>query len=539
MSGRERAALLLQTLLIVCTVIASISLQTAWSAAVGTAVLGIGLIALQAAPRLSWRRVWPTGWAGASAFRMLVWMSLMLTTLLIDLSFVAVAALASAALVVANRRADNASKNARWKMLVLVWLGFLDVIWLVTGYDLNLREAFYCGLLSIVTLLLLYRLWFRPGPIGVQIVNTLVLLLVGLPVASLFYHFHFKPDVRPENYSRYYSFDKAKGDPSASARARQFYIDNWLLFERQFFESSHLAAPSFCLRPNNRGFFVRCPISINSKGFRGREISTEKDGIYRIVALGESTTFGMTCAPNDRPWPELLEQMIRERLKTRRPVEVINAGTPGYTLCDNLASLPSKILPLKPDMIISYHGANGFHMLDDALVRPVGGETPTYTERPFKLAADFEYQIRLRQFLTRERKARHSRPTPTDPMQTKFADAYRQLIQIAAKNGIRLMLAHFCLSVNGKSAPPVIDFYQGGFPDSIRGWITANAVHSQMLQQLAGQYPEVRLIDTHPHLDGEYEKFIDLIHFTQEGRQQLAENMFAGIKKTLEDDIGR
>ena len=33
------------------------------------------------------------------------------------------------------------------------------------------------------------------------------------------------------------------------------------------------------------------------------------------------------------------------------------------------------------------------------------------------------------------------------------------------------------------------------------------------------------------------DKFVDLVHFTQEGRQQLAENFFAGIRATLEAEL--
>jgi hypothetical protein len=101
------------------------------------------------------------------------------------------------------------------------------------------------------------------------------------------------------------------------------------------------------------------------------------------------------------------------------------------------------------------------------------------------------------------------------------------------------MLADYSMAVTGNSQPAVIDFYQGGAPDSVRGRIKANMVHSLILQQLARQHPEICLLDTHPHLDGEHEKFIDLGHFTQEGRRQLAENIFVGIRKTLEGDMGR
>jgi hypothetical protein len=425
MSGREWAALLLQTLLIACAVVAVVSLQTERSAVAGMTLLGIILVALQVAPRLPWPRIWPAGWAFASGFNMLVWLSLLLTTLLFDPFFGAVAVLISAALLMTSRRTAGASRNARWKILILVWLGYLNLIWLVTGYDQNLRGAFYGGLLSILALLVLCRLWFRLGPIGLQIVNTLLLLLVGLPTAGLIYEVHGKPEIRPETFRNYYSFEKAKGNPAAFARAQEYYMHWWVIFQERFFEPTGQASPSFRLRPNSRGYFVQCPVSINSKGFRGREIAGEKGDIYRIVALGESTTFGMTCEPDDKPWPELLEQMIRERLKTRRPVEVINAGTPAYSICDNLLILPARILPLKPDMIISYHGANGFCLIDQTLVWPVGAAPPPYQERPLKLAADFEYRLKVRHFMNRERKLFHTSPACANPLQTKYADAYR------------------------------------------------------------------------------------------------------------------
>ena len=54
---------------------------------------------------------------------------------------------------------------------------------------------------------------------------------------------------------------------------------------------------------------------------------------------------------------------------------------------------------------------------------------------------------------------------------------------------------------------------------------------------MAEQYPEVRLADTHPHLDGEYRKFIDLVHFANAGEQQMAENIFVAIRPVLEKEI--
>jgi lysophospholipase L1-like esterase len=285
---------------------------------------------------------------------------------------------------------------------------------------------------------------------------------------------------------------------------------------------------------------VRSPISINSLGFRGPEIARDKDGAYRIVVLGESTTFGMTLQPEDKPWPEVLEQIIRQRLKSRRPVQVINAGVPAYTLRHNLSRLSGEILPLQPDMIISYHGANGFRMIDSSMLPAMGPVPPVYQERPIKLAAEAEHRLRMLIFQYQARRRYASAAPPAAlPLETDYAAAYRQLIQCARTNGIRLALANFSMAVNQASDPRVIDFYQGGGSRAAYGFIPANAAHSLIVSQLAAEYPEVCFVDTHPHLDGEHEKFIDLIHFTGEGDRQLAENMFAGIRQILEQDLAK
>jgi hypothetical protein len=123
-------------------------------------------------------------------------------------------------------------------------------------------------------------------------------------------------------------------------------------------------------------------------------------------------------------------------------------------------------------------------------------------------------------------------------METHYAEAYRQMIQIAQTNRIRLVLATCSLAVNDQSNPGVVEFYQSVFP-SVRWQIRANTAHSLIVRQMAEQHPEICLVDTRPNLDGEHEKFIDLMHFTQEGRQQLAETFFAGIRKVLEADLSR
>ena len=50
---------------------------------------------------------------------------------------------------------------------------------------------------------------------------------------------------------------------------------------------------SFAHVPNSSAFLMGVPVSINSHGLRDREYSEQKpQGVYRILMLGDSTTFG-------------------------------------------------------------------------------------------------------------------------------------------------------------------------------------------------------------------------------------------------------
>jgi lysophospholipase L1-like esterase len=446
--------------------------------------------------------------------------------------------LIAGAIWLAQRRMLAAPARERWKAPVLAWLFCGALVGLEGGYVQNLRGEFCLGLLATLAALVIWRAWFRFGSLGAQTVHTLILLAVGLPVADWAMQYFALPALRPETCRFYYSYDAAKSDPAAFHRWTAFYNEQFSRMGKDIFMPAPNSPLPWRLRPNSHGFLMNCPISINSRGFRGREFSLNKGDTYRIVALGESTTFGMTLQTDDKPWPELLEQLIRQRLKPRRPIEVINAGVSSYSINNNLYRMSTDILPLKPDLIISYHGANGFNLIDGSLLPPTGPPVPVYAERPLKLAAQAEYRLKMMLYRRGTLRSGSAAPTSTRPMDSEYAAAYRQLIECARTNGIRLALANFSMGLNTGSESSVIEFYRGGGTGETERRIQANAVHSRIVARLAAEYPEVCFVDTHPHLDGEHEKFIDLFHFTQEGRRQLAENMYAGIRNILEKDLG-
>ena len=58
---------------------------------------------------------------------------------------------------------------------------------------------------------------------------------------------------------------------------------------------------------------------------------------------------------------DLHEFFLDQHASCGRKIEDINAGTEAYTIDNNLERMRRDILPLKPDLILSTHGMNGFY----------------------------------------------------------------------------------------------------------------------------------------------------------------------------------
>jgi lysophospholipase L1-like esterase len=434
-------------------------------------------------------------------------------------------------------RLPATSPKSAWRALAWTWAVAGAAICGVTGYSQNLPFPFAIGMIAVVILLfVLKRAFPLPRPI-VLIVNTVILFLVFLPVVDLILPPVAQVDLDSQIPPDGYSYAQAKTHRRSFAIWWRKYLEQYNKLMRDLFIADPSGKLPYLVRTNASTTFFESKVQINSLGFRGKEISFEKNGVYRIVALGESTTFGFTLTPQHQPWPEVLENLIREKLALRYRVEIINAGLPHHNLRNNLYRLQTKILALKPDMIISYHGWNGFSWLWTSLPPVFEKHLPNYKRRPSRLLAKCEYNIRLLWFKRRlASKPAGPPPSISKLLASEYANAYRDLIAIGRTNNIRLVLGTSSLAVTRSSDPAVIEFYRQVFP-GIYPFIDVNGLHSMLVEELARQNPDVRLIDTHPHLDGDNEKFIDLVHFAPQGDRQLAETFFEGIKDMLSVDL--
>ncbi|MCZ7586274.1 MAG: SGNH/GDSL hydrolase family protein [Deltaproteobacteria bacterium] len=124
------------------------------------------------------------------------------------------------------------------------------------------------------------------------------------------------------------------------------------------------------LAPNNDEW------QVNALGYRGPAVPEKKPaGEFRIVALGDSCTFGLGegGVPYEDTYPSVLEDLLKNNAKGLR-VRALNFGCPGYTSFQGKRLLASEALRFQPDVVTAYFGINdGFEAVGftDAEQRPV------------------------------------------------------------------------------------------------------------------------------------------------------------------------
>ena len=128
-----------------------------------------------------------------------------------------------------------------------------------------------------------------------------------------------------------------------------------------FLESGDLL---WSLVPGYRGEITRLPIidginptwrlAINDRGLRG-DPATERRDVYRVLCIGDSITFGDKLDEGDT-YPAILARLLRRRAGGR-PIEVVNAGVPGYSSYQGLIFW-RRLAELAPSAVIVGYGFN-------------------------------------------------------------------------------------------------------------------------------------------------------------------------------------
>jgi lysophospholipase L1-like esterase len=114
----------------------------------------------------------------------------------------------------------------------------------------------------------------------------------------------------------------------------------------------------FALKPDLDVEWQGVRVRTNHLGLRSPEVGPKATGEFRILSLGESTTFGAGVV-GDATYSAVLEQQLRN-LPGGAAVRVINAGTSAWSSFQSLKYLELHGLDLQPDLVLFYHEANDF-----------------------------------------------------------------------------------------------------------------------------------------------------------------------------------
>ena len=110
---------------------------------------------------------------------------------------------------------------------------------------------------------------------------------------------------------------------------------------------------SFAHAPNHSAFLMGVPVAINSDGLRDREYSHAKPpGVYRIMMLGDSTTFGWGVRQEDTA-AKFLERKLNAHLPPGyNKVEVIDAGVGNYDTVQEVTYYETRGRDFHPDLVV-------------------------------------------------------------------------------------------------------------------------------------------------------------------------------------------
>lgn len=271
----------------------------------------------------------------------------------------------------------------------------------------------------------------------------------------------------------------------------------------------------------------------NAFGLRGPEITPEKPaGTFRIIALGDSSTFGAT--EDTDTYPAWLQRILREDYGLTN-VEVINAGVQGYTTWHTLSNFEFRMLELDPDLIIfyqsvidisgraanpdCYRGANLLRGLD-----PRNVMVSTYNQGTFSISTLYRF-LTIKLGLERDPADPSSSASETyitcgDGQTYADAEAYalnppvyyernlRSLIGIAQIQGVDLLLSTWA--------------YDRADPNAVPEWRAAADEQNAIVTRLADQY-DLPYIDFATVAPEGIALWVDHLHLNGEGSRLQAE----------------
>jgi lysophospholipase L1-like esterase len=346
-----------------------------------------------------------------------------------------------------------------------------------------------------------------------------------------------------------FSYSVARANPAAFSAWWKFFLaevvrTNAIIFKRDVNgRPDQQGKYPYQPIPNASASFYQGNISINNQGYRGNDFSRKKVDVFRILTIGDSTTFGQTLFRDSRTWSAALQDLIAKGIKCRLPIQVVNGGVNGYKLQNAIDRIDRDHEWLQPDMVLSYFGWNS---MIDLGVYPTNqhspGSVPVTTGRFEKVILYVRQSIVsfhdeandvLSRFVSFDKGEEADGHLMSLARRGLLHQQYQQLIAQSRRLKYRLVLLSFNTAVVPNSIEAAYDFYQGPWPN-VRTIVKQVELHNLMIRELAA-IDDVHFIDTGNGLLGRYDGnlYLDVVHFTTQGDALMAANVYRGLRPLL------
>jgi len=286
-------------------------------------------------------------------------------------------------------------------------------------------------------------------------------------------------------------------------------------------------------------------VTFNSLGYRSPERSPAKPpGMRRVVCAGGSTTFDLLASRDEETWPWRLEDALRDG---PAPVEVWNAGFPGWTSLENLISLALREVDLRPDVVLLFQGINDlqaaahipfdpqytFHASMSATV--LGLDLP-----PLPLYERSVLLERLRAVVGRPltpAPERHASDGPHDQITQEgiavFERNVRSFVAIARAHGAQVVLVTQPVRIRAAHANAARAILAWWIPD-LAPQVVATELErlNDVLRTVAGA-TSVPLLDVARDERWDDGDFGDALHYTAAGSEKLAAMLTPRLRSLL------
>ena len=311
----------------------------------------------------------------------------------------------------------------------------------------------------------------------------------------------------------------------------------WAYYFRTSYERYNATTGRLELVPNIQYIRDGHEFRINSRGLLGPEFSDHPaNGVYRIVAIGDSCTFSEGFWK--LAYPTILQDLLADG--TEGSFEVLNAGIEGYDSNFALSRLRDEIVKYRPQLVTIYIGWNDLMKSDPRNLAATGkhADLARWMESSYLIKA-----YRKVMFL-------HLRPLMFEPKVTpdeREARAYEEFVPVRYRDNLESMIQ--VLRAHGSRAtlftlPTVVEpemtreelrrrnvffpHFAGTY--SVAKFLSLHRAYNKVIREVGRKF-EVPVVD----LDATFNQqrkaglFWDTMHPSREGHRLIAETVYTHL----------